>query len=403
MDWDPEFKPRLRRLEGFPLPGQDGQKFGLRDPSGLSKAVMTLSPGALQVMAMMDGANTCVAIQEICEARFQAQISTDVLLSMLNHLDEAHFLDGTGFDSYYKELLAQYRARPFRELQYASGLRIVDKNGKLFDDVLADAGDAQLPRPVVGLVAPHLDYPRGRPCYAAAYATLRGRPAPKRVVILGTNHFGQSASVVATASGFETPLGTTRTDVSFLEGLEERCGSLRKYELDHANEHSVELQVAWLQHLFGPGSFEIVAFLCPDPCGPTGTAPQDGCGVDLSDFARALEDLIAEDALDTLIVAGADLSHVGKAFGDERMLDAAYLDEVRARDRRALSQLEANAPERWVSCIAEDNNRSNICSAGCIYVLATAVRSVSGKVLRYHQAVDQASQTCVTCAAVAFA
>ncbi|UCE60132.1 MAG: AmmeMemoRadiSam system protein B [Phycisphaerales bacterium] len=403
MGWDPEFKPQLRPLEAFPIQDGNGNRVGLRDPGGLSDKVISLSGAALHVMTMMDGTNTCRQIQDKAAVSFGAPLEDNTLQSMIEQLEQARFMDGPAFEEYYQSRLEEYRGARVREMPHASALGIVDDSGAIFEEMLADAEPTALPKPVVGLIAPHLDYPRGRACYAAAYLTLRARPTPDRVVILGANHFGRSTSVVATANDFQTPLGTTRTDLSFIEGLEACCGHLREHELDHAREHSIELQVAWLQHLFGADSFAVVPFLCPDPCGPTGTAPCDNNGVDLRDFAAALADLVAKDDRDTLLVAGADLSHVGAAFGDSRSLDAAFLEDVRAHDYRALANLSANDPDGWLRCLAEDNNPMHVCSAGCIYVLVSAVRGATGTILRYYQAVDQSSQTCVTCAAVAFA
>jgi hypothetical protein len=375
---------------------------GVRDPGGLSSIVLTLSQPALYVMALMDGTNTCEDIQRKFLASFGEHLAIDMLQSMLEHLERAHFLEGSAFESYCQSLCDEYRNQPARPMRDAEAAGIVDGSGDLFEKMLAGTEPVVLPRPVVGLVAPHLDYRRGAPCYAAGYATLRDRLAPERVVILGTNHFGRSTSVVATASDFATPLGTTRSDIAFLERLEARCGDLRTCELDHAREHSIELQVVWLQHLFGVDKFEIVPFLCPDPCGPTGTAPCDGRGVDLRDFAVALGELVAEDSRETLIVAGADLSHVGAGFGDSRPLDDALLEEVHCRDRAALDRLEANDPGAFVQSLAEVGNPTRVCSAGCMFALATALPQANAKVLRYHQAVDPSSQTCVTCAAIAF-
>ncbi len=181
-----------------------------------------------------------------------------------------------------------------------------------------------------------------------------------------------------------------------------RCGDLRAGELDHLHEHSIELQVAWLQHLFGAESFKIVPLLCPDPCGLTGTAPLDGRGVDLREFARALGALVDEDDADTLLVAAADLSHVGAAFGEERRLDSAYCSEVRELDQRGLACIQNADPEGWLRHFSLRGNPTNVCSAGCIFALATALADAEVTLLGYHQAVDQATQTCVTCSAVAF-
>jgi len=172
--------------------------------------------------------------------------------------------------------------------------------------------------------------------------------------------------------------------------------------MDHAKEHSIELQVAWLQHLFGAQSFKIVPILCPDPCGPTGMAPYDGCGVDLSAFVNALRDQIAEDSTETLLVAGADLSHVGRAFGDDCDLDEPFLKGVRDHDRNALDRYARGDAEEFVRYLATDSNPTRVCSAGCMFAVATALPDASPTVLDYHQAVDRDTDTCVTCTAVAF-
>jgi AmmeMemoRadiSam system protein B len=402
MEFDLQFKPRLRPLQAFALPGGDATAVALRDPTGLSESVITLSPAALHLLAMMDGSNTCRQICDMFKTAAGATLPDDTLLSMVAKLEQARFLQGPGFEEYYQGLLDAYRKTGVRQSAKDSSSLTVEDLAVLFDEMLSEGDTVPLHGPVVGLVAPHLDYPRGRPCYAAAYANLRGRRPPDRIIILGTNHFGRSTSVVATASSFQTPLGTTTTDVDLLERLEERCGDLRKFELDHLREHSIELQVAWLQHIFGAGSFAAVPILCPDPSGPTRTAPLDGQGVDLRDFAKTLGSLLAEDGKDNLIVAGADLSHAGAAFGDERRLDAAFLDEIRIRDCGALEHVSFNDPDGWLERVAHEGNPTRICSAGCIFTLATALSGRSGTLLRYHQAVDQPSQTCVTCAAVAF-
>ncbi len=400
MEFEADFKPRLRPLEAFPI--ADGERVGLRDPSGLSDMVITLSGATLHIIAMMDGTKTFQEIRDRFKAAAGVVLPPEKLESMVGELERIRFLDGVGFESYYQSLLEEYQHKSIRDIAQGSALEVDGDLTAVLDEMLADADAVPPPGPVIGLVAPHLDYARGRRCYSAAYAQLRHRPVPDRVVILGTNHFGRSMSVVGTASHFRTPLGLANNDIEFLQRIEKRCGLLRDFELDHLREHSVELQVAWLQHMFGTDSFAIAPFLCPDPCGPTGTAPADARGVDLRNFAEALGDLLADDGQDTLIVAGADLSHVGAAFGDSRSLDAAYLDEIRTLDRRALQNLTVNDPLRWVTTVAENHNPTRICSAGCIFVLAAALRGSSGALLRYHQAVDQASQTCVTCAAVAF-
>jgi hypothetical protein len=379
-----------------------GSNIALRDRSGLSDAVLTVSESALLLMSLFDGVRTCDEVRRDFQFRFGASLPVATLQNVLEHLDRARFLEGPTFESYYDSLLREYRSMGTRAMTNGATFGASHALVQSFDEMLAEADGWESSPPVAGLVAPHLDYPRGRPCYAAAYATLRHRPKPARAVILGTNHFGRATGPVATACDFATPLGTTRSDREFLEKLQARCGDLVSFELDHVREHSIELQVLWLQHLFGADSFQLLAVLCPDPCGPSGTSPCDGNGVDLRDFALALRAEITADPQDTLVVAGADLSHVGAAFGDDRALDNDFLTLVRQRDESALRGLAEGDAEGFRRQVAVEGNRTRICSAGCLFVLAALMAPQIAKVLAYHQAVDQPTQTCVTCAALTY-
>ena len=224
MLWDPSYRPRLRPVEAFDVPDQNGTQVGVRDRSGLSDVVVTLSRPALHVLALMDGDHTCEEVRREFHAAFGQVLSADTLLTMLEHLQGAHFLEGPEFEAHYQKCLEAYRQAGTRDMPHAAQLGITDGSGALFDEMLADVATVSMPSRVRGLIAPHLDYARGKPCYALAYGAVADRPVPDRVVILGTNHFGRALSVTATCSDFSTPLGTTRSDKAFLERLEAVVG-----------------------------------------------------------------------------------------------------------------------------------------------------------------------------------
>lgn len=406
--------PRLRPVEAFPIENGGQRLIMIHDPSGFADGALTVSPAAMYILMQLDGQKGPAEIQQAFAAQFGQSVPQDQLDELLDQLEQAHYLDSDGFASHYQSLVDAYRAAPARRCRElgAYGLDGGDEADHArilkasLDQVLARCEVSLAGRPtrrLAGLIAPHLDYPRGTPCYADAYGVLATAGPFRRVVVLGTNHYGRGTSVVGTRKDFETPLGTTATDRAFMHALEARCGAgLCGDEFDHAREHSVELQVILLQHLLGPGGFEIVPFLCHDPCGPNGTAAYDGQGVDLRVFAEALRDLIRDDGKPTLVLAGADLSHVGWRFGDQCELGRSFLAEVERQDREALREVVAGRPEQFVGVLSGRENATRVCSAGCIYALLTAVEGAEGELLRYHQAVDEPNGTGVTCCAAAF-
>jgi len=398
-------RPKLRPVEVFPVE-QDGERLlVVTDPSHLTVGNMVISGPALFVFSLLDGKH---GLEEICNEfakQFGHPLSREELDSMIAQLDAAHYLDSPTFAAHFNGLVENYVSAPTRlsgNDYSADGLDCAGTIRRMMTQCQAAiTGNGR--RRLAGLIAPHIDFTRGTPCYADAYGILATMPPAKRFVILGTNHFGRATSVVATRKDFETPLGTTRTDRTFLSALEQACQTdLCQHEFDHLREHSVELQVLILQQLFGPGNFEIVPVLCHDPCGPTGTGPYDGNGVDLYVFAQALGRLIREDETPTMVIAGADLSHVGRRFGDDCDLDQGFLSEIERHDRKALCAVSKNDNRSFLQVLTDRENSTRVCSAGCIYTLMSALPEAKPELLRYHQASDAQTGTCVTCAAVAF-
>ena len=430
--------PKLRPVDARPSHTHAGA-YDVTDPSGIAAGRLTLSDAALFIVSLMNGRRRRVNIQAEYLRQRGTLLFSDELDQMIRQLDKAHFLSGPSFDAYIAELTARYRAASFRSIRDRDSLAApLERIGRYFDELFArhcpssDGAGGRVPpcgtgvlpvgtqagspchtgsqagslgHQIVGLVAPHLDYERGAPCYAPAYADLARRTDALRFVILGTNHFGLAPAVVGTRKDFETAEGVVLHDAAFMRRLHERCGrDLCEFEYDHVREHSIELQVLLLRHVLGDRPFTIAPFLCPDPCGPAGTAAYEGRGVDLKDFANALRAEIEGDDTPTCIVAGADLSHVGRYFQDHRDLDADALHAVEASDRRALDYLLADDPEGLRRCVAESGNATSICSIGCLYVLATVLQGrARPRLLGYHQALTVEAENCVTCAAIEYA
>jgi len=181
------------------------------------------------------------------------------------------------------------------------------------DDCLARAADPEAagnaslgrrPRPKA-LICPHAGYIYSGPIAASAYNAVREVAQEiKRVVLIGPSHFVPfSGLAVPRTTAFETPLGTVPIDD---EARRRVLGIPHVVSTDtpHAREHSLEVQLPFLQLVLG--EFRVLPIAAGD-------APAQ-------EVAAALEAVWGDE--NTLIVASSDLSHYLE-YAAARRLDAA--------------------------------------------------------------------------------
>jgi AmmeMemoRadiSam system protein B len=157
---------------------------------------------------------------------------------------------------------------------------------------LAAAGSGAIAAAPPALVAPHAGYAYSGPIAGSAFAAWqRSGFAPRRVVLLGPNHYVPLAGIaLPAASALATPLGTLPVPAAVVDELL----ALPFVSIDaavHAPEHSLEVELPFLQVLFG--EVEIVPLLVGE-AGP-------------EQVAAALA--IAWSGPGTAVVVSSDLSH----------------------------------------------------------------------------------------------
>jgi AmmeMemoRadiSam system protein B len=146
-------------------------------------------------------------------------------------------------------------------------------------------------RQIVGIVVPHAGYYYSGPVAAHAYKELARDGAPDTAVILGPNHTGYGPPVsVWVGSAWSTPLG----DVEINEALAGRLlgDVIKADETAHLHEHSIEVQLPWLQHLYERVKIVPIAMLAQD-----------------METARALGRAISQSDDDLIVIASSDFTH----------------------------------------------------------------------------------------------
>jgi AmmeMemoRadiSam system protein B len=125
-------------------------------------------------------------------------------------------------------------------------------------------------------------------------------------------------------------------------------------------------------------------------------------------FAGALAELWRERTVrgeKVAFIAGVDMAHVGRSFGDQGALSPELMRDIAARDAQYLSAIERGDKRALFDHIAEDSDARRICGFPTMYTVLDVLHRVGThnqcEILRYDQAVDYQSDCAVTYAGVA--
>lgn len=393
-------KPAVRPLDVQRVDEPQGRGIVLVDRLGISEPSF-IPEQLLPIVGRMTGELTLAQIREQAQPQYADELGDEFVRGVAEQLDERLLLLGDRFDAALQRAAAEFLAEPARPARHAGSAGYPAEPAELraaLARIVAPAGPD--PRPLRGLVAPHIDLSRGGPGYAAAYGRLLATPPADLYVIFGTGHAGPSAPVTGLPLDWQTPLGTSPTDAAFVAAVHDAIGAPAAVDLlHHRDEHSLEFQVLLLQHLHelrgAKAPPRVACFLCGALPSASGDPLAEDYGQRLVAAFRA-----AEAAFDGRVcyVAGADLAHIGPFFGDPDPVDAPRLEQLAATERQHLALLEAARPGEFHAAIARANNPDRVCSASAI-TLTAELAGGSGELLHYGQArADDGSQTVSFCA-----
>ncbi len=171
-----------------------------------------------------------------------------------------------------------------------------DKEGleKTVDNLLS--GMPKAPK-YNSVISPHAGYTYSGRVAARALSSLS---PSKRFIILGPNHTGLGSNFSTMASGtWKTPLGPVKVDSALAKQVL-KCGLPEEDALAHSKEHSIEVQLPFLQRLHGPD----ISFL---PISIMGFGYNSAFLKDCQKLGSCLAKIVK--STDIRLVASSDFSH----------------------------------------------------------------------------------------------
>ena len=244
---------------------------------------------------------------------------------------------------------------------------------------------------IIGLVVPHAGYIYSGAIAAHSYNYLANNGFADNFIILGPNHTGMGSGVaVMTEGSWETPLGEVPINENLAESLFKDI--IDKDDNAHTYEHSIEVQLPFLQFLSGKKKFKFV---------PICMAMQDF--ETSGEVGKTIADSINETKERTVIIASTDFSHAGFNYMSappEGMRVDEYADK---QDQLAINQILNMNPKGLIDTVHENN--ISMCGYGPVATMLTAskvLKANKAELLKYGSSYEvHPSTSCVGYGAIA--
>ncbi len=192
--------------------------------------------------------------------------------------------------------------------------------------------DNSITKKVIGVVSPHAGYVYSGRVTGRLLASVE---IPSTVILLGPNHRGAGAlAALAPEHYWQTPLGLVQLDKKLAGLIKKHLPVVTEDSLAHANEHSLEVQLPFLQYL--RHDLKIV---------PISMAFGDYAGCEY--LGKGLADAIKESGENPLILASSDMNHY-ESDQVSRQKDSLVLERLLAFDPQGM--LEAARSKKVTMC-----------------------------------------------------
>jgi len=449
---DRQSRPALRPVESIIVPDKEhGRVLVLRDTQGVTDSHAVIQPVLASVVARFAGRQTCEEIAVEASAEVGTAIPVDVVVRLASELEQGLFLEGPVYRAARARVEKEFADAPTRAATHAGGAYYGERGAleRYIDDAClakanghggkgggragqgsdgkrangasggsggsegsrggngSHAGNGKPPGTMRGLVAPHIDPWRGAVGYGHAYAAMAAA-IPDEVdtfVLLGTSHAPMREPFALCRKAFDTPLGVVQADGEAIDALAACASAFDPFadQFNHKREHSLEFQVVFLKHLLKERPFRIVPVLAGLGAQQSSGENPDG-DARIATFMDGVRDLVDSRPGRVVVVAGADLAHVGPRFGDPKPYGEGERAVLEKADRTSLEHaVSLDAGGFWSHVIADLEER-RVCGLAPIWSLLRALGpgGGAGRVLHYEQTVDGEDGSIVSHAAVGF-
>lgn len=204
-------------------------------------------------------------------------------------------------------------------------------------------------------IVPHAGYMYSGSVAAHVYSMIE----KANYLILGTNHSGMGAEFAVMKRGlWKTPLGEVAVNEEIADKLMKECNLIEYDVIPHDNEHSIEVQLPFLQYRFG-SDFKFVPL----------TVLSEFADKNLLENSKVVGKVIGKvlkkESEKWVVLASSDFSH----FVPQSMAER--------NDKYAIKSILKMNEDDFIKSVNE--KKASICGFGAIATMISAVKEMGAK------------------------
>ena len=385
-------KPKLRAVQPTLIEHQGSPYIVLSDPLRLSEETIAIPHPLAPLLELCDGTRDVPTLQTAFELRTGIRLEEETVQGIIAQLDKSLLLHSDRFIQARDVVISQFQSAPARPPALAGAgypanpdeLRdmLSEYLGSISDDLNKGSGSDH----IKGVISPHIDFQRGGEVYAQVWSkATTAIDDVELAIIFGTNHFGGDRLFTLTRQNYSTPWGILPTATDIVDKLAEALGETSAFEdeLHHRNEHSIELALIWLHYFLGDRKCELVPILCGSFEHFINSDEAPSHHEEISAVVDCLQKVVGSRR--TLVVAAADLAHMGPAFGDPRPIETAERVGVSTADDELIKSMCSADAEGFFSQVKNETDRRRICGLAPIYMTLRILNDSQGEAAGYMQ------------------
>jgi len=226
--------------------------------------------------------------------------------------------------------------------------------------------------PLKGLVVPHAGFVYSGAIASHAYGRLAEQGFAETFIILGPNHTGLGSGVsVMTEGAWKTPLGAVSLDEDLARSI--ATGIIDQDASAHTYEHSIEVQLPFLQYIAQGRNFEFV---------PVCMMMQDYETV--HDVGDILANAIQRSKKNVILIASSDFSHAGFNYHSAPPSGMRVDEYATKQDALAIKDILAMEPRQLIETV--EQHSITMCGSGPVATMLLSTKKLgatTAELLKY--------------------